>query len=503
MARRTDVAFLCLFAVSVLFASAASTRGEAIIGPPLTGAEEPASPDDPLRILVEKAIFTNSRRYLNAGENSPWQISHGVLALRRDFQLKSGNELVNAIDWISDGGRFRGEFWFEATPFGGRAHPYNNFPKHFEGHVNQTLALIAMSNLPLDHQFRVRDGRVLTMADMINHSKLMANTNEETTWTLWFLTTYLDQDEQWTNQRGEGWSMEYLVQLQNRVNVTAAPCGGCHNLFALAYARNAYLRKYARLNGAWLEADQKIQQHTASVQALQNPDGSFSTMFFKGRGFSYRFEERITSSGHNLEWLMMALPQSRLNEDWLRSGVETLARDLINNAMQTVDPGPLYHAVHALVLYRDRIGPKPSTPERPLEFVRAPQPRPVPESPSVPRLTTVEPVPPDAALSPTATQTPHAPKASSVPATISKEPIASPTKVAHALEPTAVAQPRTLNPSENPLPPPPPSRTPGQPADRPSPPPRPKEDDTDLPPLPPNDAKQRVRLPVPVPTGGR
>ncbi|REJ75844.1 MAG: hypothetical protein DWQ34_20835 [Planctomycetota bacterium] len=332
---------------------------------------EQATKADPLLELVDEAILRTRMRYLDRDQHTPWQIMHGILALRQDYEIKAEGERISAIDWISDGATYQGEHWFEATPYGGRGHPFS-VPYAFEGHVNQFLAILTMSNLPLDHEFRVKDNQVVTMADMVRHAQMFTNSNEETTWTLWFLTRYLEPEAQWTNRNGEAWSIERLVQIQTRSPVVKAPCGGTHQLFALSLSRNAYMLEHGRLRGAWLEADQKIQSHIAAAQSMQNSDGSFSTAFFKGRGFSYEFNERIKSSGHMLEWLMVALPERRLEETWVKRAVESVARDLVVNSNQPADCGPLYHALHALVLYRERVGDTPPTVEPPTEVAEKP-----------------------------------------------------------------------------------------------------------------------------------
>lgn len=357
-------------------------------------------PTDPLLQLAEDAIQRTTMRYLDVDVHTPWQIAHGLLALRRDYELKSKGRKVNAIDYISNEAMYQGEYWFEKTPYGGRGHPFT-VPYAFEGHVNQFLAILTMSDLPLDHQFKVKGGEVVTMAEMVRHAQMFANTREETTWTLWFLTRYLDQDASWVNQAGEAWSMERLVTIQTNATVTNAPCGGCHQLFALSLARNAYLQKNGRLTGAWLQADQKLQSHIAAAQSLQNRDGTFSTQFFKGRGESSEFNERIKSSGHMLEWLMVALPERRLKEYWVRHAVEAVARDLLDNANQPADCGPLYHAMHSLVLYRERVTPKSETP--PAELVTTEPTQPIPQPavvpmPVKPELVPLEPEPRTATL---------------------------------------------------------------------------------------------------------
>jgi len=227
-----------------------------------------------------------------------------------------------------------------------------------------------MSNLPLDHKFAVQGGKgFVTMADMVRHAQMMVNSNEEISWTLWFLTHYLEPDAVWTNYNGERWGMEKLVAIQTGQNVTTAPCGGTHGLFALAYARNAYMQKYklktTELRGTWLEANQKIEEHIAKAKAWQNRDGSLSAHFFRESGHTVDPTDRLKSSGHMLEWLMMAVPQQQLKENWIRQAVGRVAIDLAEFSNQEIDPGPLFHAAHAITLYRERVSAKQMTPQNP------------------------------------------------------------------------------------------------------------------------------------------
>lgn len=350
---------ICLLALAVLTPVNAAD--------PIRAPGVPDASSDSLNYLVDQAIAVTRQRNLDFQVHTPWQILHGLLALRNNYTVKNGKEFVNALDYITTTARYKGDRWFERAEKGAKAHPYNGTPYDFEGHVNQSLAIIAMCDLPLTHQFTLADGSKATMADMVRHAQWAVTTKEETTWTLWFLTHYVDQDAQWTNFEGEQWSMERLVRVQNAASTYNAPCGGCHSLFALAYARNAYVQKHGKLQGAWLEADQKLNQYVTAAQSMMNRDGSFATQYFKARGFSYDFNERIASSGHMIEWLMLALPRKRLNEPWLRLGVQTLANDLIRNASQPADCGPLYHSLHALILYKQRMEMN-TTPAAPAEL---------------------------------------------------------------------------------------------------------------------------------------
>ncbi len=319
----------------------------------------PATPPaDPLGESIEKAIRTTSQRRLTAGVHTPWQVVHGILAQRWDLSLVKKDqpgEEISAIEWITSGISFDGEPLWEATPYGGRGHPFTR-PYAFEGHPTQFMGYMTMANIPLDYEVKTPT-KIITIRDIIKDAKMQVHAGVEITWTLWALAHYEEPDAQWFNAAGEPWSIERLVKMQIDEPVTSGACGGCHGLFALAYARNMYISTGKPLRGVWFEADQKIKRYILEAQALQNPDGSFSTNHFNGPGFSNDFATRIATSGHQLEWLMVALPQSKLKQEWVRRGIANVARDLVDNRHVASDCGPLFHGMHALVIYRQRTVP--------------------------------------------------------------------------------------------------------------------------------------------------
>jgi hypothetical protein len=347
--------------VAVLIISIASLRDMAAAEPTGTTGQEPAAEKqaDPLAVAVDKAIEISTRRYLTGSVHTPWQIMHGLLALRQEYRIKQGDKKVNAVEWMSRGVTFRGEPWFEKTRFGGRAHPYSK-AYAFEGHPNQFLAIVAMADIPRDHKFVTRGEETITVDDMVKHAQMEINAQTEVTWTLWALSHYLGTDANWRNKHGEVWSIERLVRIQIREPVRTAACGGSHGLFALTFARNAYIKTGRPLRGVGLEADQKIQRYIYEARYYQNADGTFSTNYFSGKSFSNKFETRLNTSGHTLEFLVLALPRQRLQEEWVRRGIHALTTDLINHRRDPAECGSLYHALNALVIYRDRTHPRPA-----------------------------------------------------------------------------------------------------------------------------------------------
>ncbi|MBV08761.1 hypothetical protein [Rubinisphaera sp.] len=329
------------------------------------------SSNQELMKLVDEAIEVSSRRYLIANEHSPWQIYHGMNAYRNEFLVDYNGTLVPASDWLSQTNpQFRGLPWFEKTVHGGRAHRFTK-PYHFEGHPNQSLALMVMCNFPYQHTFQTNDGPI-TVQNIIDNAKADLNPREELTWTLWFLTHYLDEEDTWMTRRGETWNLEKLVENQIQTQVTEAACGGTHNLYALSVARNNHVRNGGEIRGVWLQADQKVKRYLVAAKSLQRPDGSFPTNYFRGYGYPKSFSEQIASSGHMMEWIVVGADQSQLDDKWIEQGIQHISEKLIKYRDESAECGPLYHAVSALVLYRERIngvawprpeqGPSKSTP---------------------------------------------------------------------------------------------------------------------------------------------
>lgn len=316
---------------------------------------------DKLVQLCQEAVDTTARRMLSTDQHTPWQIMHALLGLREEFQILHNGAPVSGLDWVSEGQVFTNEHWFEKTKLGGRAHPYS-VPYAFEGHANQFLAILSMCGVGLDHTLGTADGPV-SMREMIRHAQLTVSTKDEPTWTLWFLSRYLPSNARWRNQQGEAWSIEKLVQIQTNKPMQGAPCGGTHSLFALAHARNVYLRQGKPLRGVWMQAEWKIRKHINTARMQQNSNGTLSSNFFRGKKYDPDFNKRMASAGHVLEFLMIALPQKELNQLWVRRAIEATARDLMDNRKAFVKCSPLYHSVNALNIYLDRVNPKTETEE--------------------------------------------------------------------------------------------------------------------------------------------
>ena len=88
--------------------------------------------------------------------------------------------------------------------------------------------------------------------------------------------------------------------------------------------------------------------------ACKNPDGSFSTEWFRGPGNEESIDRKLKTTGHLLEWLLYTATEKELKYSRTTRAANYLANIMYNNRNKDWEAGPLGHAIHALLLY-DRL----------------------------------------------------------------------------------------------------------------------------------------------------
>jgi len=298
---------------------------------------------------VADALKHNGRRMLSSDRQSTWEILHGVLGFGGDFRIRAGlnGSVVRAVDFICNEASVGGQRLFFTVPHGVKAlEGYGA-----QGHPDQFLAIFAQADVPLTQSIKV-DGAVFKVADLVSQAQADYDAGREASWTLIALVTYLPLNAVWTNQAGRPLTIADLVAAEVDVQPQTAACGGTHNLYALAYALRRYKASGAAITGAWQQAETKLAQYVQLARSYQNRDGSFSSNYFVGPGWPSDPETVLYSTGHMLEWLMIALPESEWHQPWIANAFEALLTAHERVKTHSVDCGSLYHACHALRLYQ-------------------------------------------------------------------------------------------------------------------------------------------------------
>ena len=259
------------------------------------GATSPANRD--LLTQIDDALeHTYEHRRLSVGttdqDQAAWQIIHGALAFKREFQVSDGEKDVSAVDYVLAGrpmkglDSWKGTCWTRqrAAAASGRTSPGD---KMGQGHTDQWMGYLSDCRLPLDEKIIV-DGKEHTIADYIDQMKLDVHKNptREYSWTLMALTAYYPTDYTVDCRRRQEWNIEKLVEIELEHDLDDSPCGGTHRMTALTMAYNRHVAAGGKDEGVWKTLRERIDKCVADAHKYQNPDGSLSSNYFLRPGKS-------------------------------------------------------------------------------------------------------------------------------------------------------------------------------------------------------------------------
>ncbi|HWA99813.1 MAG TPA: ADP-ribosylation factor-directed GTPase activating protein isoform b [Pirellulales bacterium] len=325
-------------------------------------ADTPLPTDEQLKKRLDDVIEMSRERRLDPATNNAWQIVHGVLAFGYDLELNVDGKPVPGLQWILDGGKFRG-WTFAPGPKGLRA-ILDPGTKVGEGHEDQWLGYMSQAHVDPETPITI-DGTTYKIRDLITESQWDSPERPEATWTVMGLGTYLPTDATWKAKDATDWNLERLVTLEAAQDLNASACGGSHRLYGLSVALNRRKREGLPITGGWLAAQEKIYGSTDSAgkhvdgpidlaRKYQQPDGSFSTEYFRRAASSRDIANRINTTGHTLEFLALALPNEELSAPWVTRACVALLKMLESTRDLEIECAGLYHAVHGLRIYRAR-----------------------------------------------------------------------------------------------------------------------------------------------------
>ena len=334
--------------------------------------------DDELRTRLDNSIAAARTRTMSPQVNNAWQIVHGVMCFGRELEISDNGKVQPALPWLLGGGELKG--WEFVPGEKGLKDVEEPGSKSGEGHDDQWLGYLSQCGIGLDESIKVKD-QTFKVADLVTQAQWDVREGMEATWTVMAFSKYLPLDAKWQARDGQEWSLERLVGMEAAQDLSSSACGGSHRLYGITCALNRYIEEGGeaaaqqladgKAPADWQAAYNKVLASIADAHEFQQPDGGFSTNYFARSGSSPDIALRINSSGHVFEFLVMALPDEELKSDWMRRAALFLCDMLDATVDEDLECGGLYHAVHGLILYRERLfGAAPS--DKPVASAEAP-----------------------------------------------------------------------------------------------------------------------------------
>ena len=322
--------------------------------------------------LDEILDYTYSERVLDVdipGGPAAWQIMHGVLAFGPTFPIRHEGQVVGTVDYLAHGGTMGGwglapgRVYDEATGARGVITQLELGSKAGQGHTDQWLGYMAHAGVPLDQEFVV-EGETMTMRGMLEQAKweVPRNAIQEYSWTLMGLSQYETTEATWTAVDGETWSVADLVDIESSYLMGDGPCGGTHRLTGLALICQKRKLEGLPFEGPWAVALERLNSGIEGARLNQNADGSFSTNYLTRGGTTSDLAQVLGTSGHVLEFLSIHMTDEQIREPWVQRAALNLADVFDTTRGLDLECGVLYHAAHALVLYRNRLAETPYQP---------------------------------------------------------------------------------------------------------------------------------------------
>jgi len=225
----------------------------------------------------------------------------------------------------------------------------------------QLLAVLGLSRVPATYPIRVDEDNVRTVADLVEHEKLGCRSGTDLSLKLIGLSYYVADDSSWKNGLGEDWSVQRIVEEEIKRPVANSTAEGISQLTGLGYAICRRGRRKQPMEGSFLKAQKFIHEYQDYALAVQNREGGWGPRYLASREVGRDSATQLCAGGHVLQWLVLSLPDDRLEEPGVVRAVEHVNRLLGNhrsrggfNSLRSREVGSMMRAVHALVAYDER-----------------------------------------------------------------------------------------------------------------------------------------------------
>ena len=316
----------------------------------VTSAPGAGDETPPLPARIDRVLERIQARELDSNTYSPWSIMHAMIPFGEEAIVFDAQraERVTAVEYLLGRATHEGRRIYRDEDGVPRL-PIHERVQH---HVNQYLMGLALAGVSPQQSLVADSGRRFRVADLVSAAKLDFDENEEPGWTLVALSSYVPCGQAWIASNGREYRIDDVVRNGIERDPRREAEGGTHHLYGVAYA----VRRCRGPEATWAEAEAYLARYVELARKYQQEDGAFSAALLEGSKPPGSPRELVTTTGHMLEWLTAACSAQELRQPWVRRAAERLCTAIERHPLDTFSDGGLYHAAHALRLYRDAIG---------------------------------------------------------------------------------------------------------------------------------------------------
>jgi hypothetical protein len=227
-------------------------------------------------------------------------------------------------------------------------------------HIGKYIQVTGEMGIPASQVVHLDDGQPACVADIVRDEAMRLNSNVELEWVSIGLSLYLDQAD-WHNRFGQRVSFDDAARELIARPLGRGACLGAHVPFSLASllasdrARPILSKK---MQAAIIDRLGEYGRHLSRVQAADGSwgqDWALAQSLDSGQSaLAGNESDRLTATGHHLEWMAICPPSIRPADDVLARAASYLVRNM-SRTRAMIDEDfhaypPATHAVRALLL---------------------------------------------------------------------------------------------------------------------------------------------------------
>ncbi|MDR1486289.1 MAG: hypothetical protein LBT09_15910 [Planctomycetaceae bacterium] len=328
---------------------------------------------DPLLTSIQTILKLNSTRAITTVNNTPGDVLLAALPYGADAKIwqpdpnaaprNSRSKTPQKGNYIYSVGTLCWNYTCNGKTLlrGDGKNVYAKVGAGYQLRPGSFLALLAMSNIMPNYELKVAGG-IYTIGNLIASEKRSVSKGCNMSMILVGLSFYGTASESWKNDLGETWNIERMVIEELNRTIDQGTSDVTDWLLGLTAAVNLYEEENAALKGAMAIAKKQIGVYQEWVLSVQNENYLWHPKFFLYRGVGADNYETLYSSGHILRWLVLSLPNERLNDIRIKRSINSLI-NAINRIPTNQNAGTLSDrqleslavSLQTLAIYKQRV----------------------------------------------------------------------------------------------------------------------------------------------------